>query len=120
MVKEKEDNVSLDRLKPVYLLKESYPEDDDRGQQPGIQQDLQPSKARTQRVHFEETQRTRSAAPNTEYKRCSSCIPGLGALTRYYQPGQLSPGFFSELVTAPPPPFSSWLGTGKGGVFFLS
>ncbi|UYV80181.1 hypothetical protein LAZ67_18001907 [Cordylochernes scorpioides] len=31
-------------------------------------------------------------APNMEYKRCSSCIPGLGALTGYYQPGQLSPG----------------------------
>ncbi|UYV84111.1 hypothetical protein LAZ67_X001211 [Cordylochernes scorpioides] len=60
MVKGKEDNVSLDRLKPAYLLKESYPEDDDRRQQPGIQQDLQPSKARTQRVHFEEPQRTRS------------------------------------------------------------
>ncbi|UYV77927.1 DAB2IP [Cordylochernes scorpioides] len=27
-----------------------------------------------------------------EYKRCSSRIPGLGALTWYYQPGQLSPG----------------------------
>ncbi|UYV60993.1 GULP1 [Cordylochernes scorpioides] len=26
-----------------------------------------------------------------EYKRCSSCIPGLGALTGYYQHGQLSP-----------------------------
>ncbi|UYV70202.1 hypothetical protein LAZ67_7002164, partial [Cordylochernes scorpioides] len=26
-----------------------------------------------------------------EYKRCLSCIPGLGALTGYYQPGQLSP-----------------------------
>ncbi|UYV73696.1 hypothetical protein LAZ67_11000419 [Cordylochernes scorpioides] len=26
MVKGKEDNVSLDRLKPAYLLKESYPE----------------------------------------------------------------------------------------------
>ncbi|UYV72433.1 SUCLG2 [Cordylochernes scorpioides] len=26
-----------------------------------------------------------------EYKRCSSCIPGSGALTEYYQPGQLSP-----------------------------
>ncbi|UYV78953.1 hypothetical protein LAZ67_17000484 [Cordylochernes scorpioides] len=48
-----------------------------------------------------------------EYKRCSSCIPGLGALTGYDQPGQLSTGFFSELVTAPPPPFSSGLGTGK-------
>ncbi|UYV62811.1 hypothetical protein LAZ67_2002005 [Cordylochernes scorpioides] len=60
MVKGKEDNVSLGRLKPAYLLKESYPEDDDRGQQPGIQQYLQPSKARTQRVHFEEPQRTRS------------------------------------------------------------
>ncbi|UYV73202.1 K02A2.6-like [Cordylochernes scorpioides] len=32
-----------------------------------------------------------AAAPNMEYKRCSSCIPGLGALTGYYQPGQLSP-----------------------------
>ncbi|UYV84229.1 hypothetical protein LAZ67_X001595, partial [Cordylochernes scorpioides] len=60
MVKGKEDNVSLDRLKPAYLLKESYPEVDDRRQQPGIQQDLQPSKARTQKVHFEEPQRTRS------------------------------------------------------------
>ncbi|UYV74514.1 Hsc70-4 [Cordylochernes scorpioides] len=29
------------------------------------------------------------AAPNMEYKRCSSCIPGV--LTGYYQPGQLSP-----------------------------
>ncbi|UYV81024.1 K02A2.6-like [Cordylochernes scorpioides] len=57
-----------------------------------------------------------AAAPNMEYKRCSSCIPGSGALTGYYQPGQLSPGFFSELVTASPPPFSSGLGTGKGGV----
>ncbi|UYV66044.1 hypothetical protein LAZ67_3006274 [Cordylochernes scorpioides] len=27
-----------------------------------------------------------------EYKRCSSCIPGLEALTGYYQPGQLNPG----------------------------
>ncbi|UYV81378.1 hypothetical protein LAZ67_20001001 [Cordylochernes scorpioides] len=34
-----------------------------------------------------------AAALNMEYKRCSSCIPGLGALTGYYQPGQLSPGF---------------------------
>ncbi|UYV65656.1 hypothetical protein LAZ67_3004984 [Cordylochernes scorpioides] len=33
----------------------------------------------------------RAAAPNMEYKRCSSCIPGLGALTGYYQPGQLNP-----------------------------
>ncbi|UYV74811.1 hypothetical protein LAZ67_12001104 [Cordylochernes scorpioides] len=33
------------------------------------------------------------AAPNMEYKRGSSCIPGLGALTGYYQPGQLSSGF---------------------------
>ncbi|UYV67062.1 GART [Cordylochernes scorpioides] len=32
-----------------------------------------------------------TAAPNMEYKRCSSCIPGLGVLTTYYQPGQLSP-----------------------------
>ncbi|UYV76919.1 hypothetical protein LAZ67_14002399 [Cordylochernes scorpioides] len=31
------------------------------------------------------------ATPNMEYKRCSSCIPGSGALTGYYQPGQLSP-----------------------------
>ncbi|UYV67703.1 hypothetical protein LAZ67_5001650 [Cordylochernes scorpioides] len=57
-----------------------------------------------------------AAAPNMEYKRCSSCIPGLGALTGYYQLGQLSPGFFTELVTTPSPPFSSGLGTGKGGV----
>ncbi|UYV69761.1 hypothetical protein LAZ67_7000650 [Cordylochernes scorpioides] len=40
----------------------------------------------------------------------TSCIPGV--LTGYYQPGQLSPGF-SELVTAPPPPFSSRFRTGK-------
>ncbi|UYV65403.1 hypothetical protein LAZ67_3004243 [Cordylochernes scorpioides] len=32
------------------------------------------------------------AAPNIEYKRCSSCIPGLEALTGYYQPVQLNPG----------------------------
>ncbi|UYV61027.1 AGO3 [Cordylochernes scorpioides] len=32
------------------------------------------------------------AAPNMEYKRYSSCIPGLGVLIGYYQPGQLSPG----------------------------
>ncbi|UYV66349.1 FBXL14 [Cordylochernes scorpioides] len=32
------------------------------------------------------------AAPNMEYKRCSSCVPGLGALTGYYQLDQLSPG----------------------------
>ncbi|UYV78226.1 hypothetical protein LAZ67_16000569 [Cordylochernes scorpioides] len=30
-------------------------------------------------------------APNMEYKRCSSCIPGSGAHTGYYQLGQLSP-----------------------------
>ncbi|UYV76342.1 EXOC7 [Cordylochernes scorpioides] len=30
-------------------------------------------------------------APNMEYIRGSSCIPGSGALTGYYQPGQLSP-----------------------------
>ncbi|UYV81046.1 TTC38 [Cordylochernes scorpioides] len=56
------------------------------------------------------------ATPNMEYRHCSSCFPGLEALTGYYQLGQLSPGFFSELVTAPLPPFSSGLGTGKGGV----
>ncbi|UYV82469.1 hypothetical protein LAZ67_21002319, partial [Cordylochernes scorpioides] len=33
-----------------------------------------------------------------EYKRCSSCTPGLGALTGYYQPGQLSPGFLASLL----------------------
>ncbi|UYV79486.1 hypothetical protein LAZ67_17002845 [Cordylochernes scorpioides] len=37
-----------------------------------------------------------AAAPNMEYRHCSSCIPGLGALTGYYQPGQLSPGFLSR------------------------
>ncbi|UYV80316.1 hypothetical protein LAZ67_18002376 [Cordylochernes scorpioides] len=68
MVKGKEDNVSLDRLKPAYLLKESYPEDDDRRQQPGIQQDLQPSKARTQKVHFEEPQKTRSEEHSIDVK----------------------------------------------------
>ncbi|UYV79199.1 hypothetical protein LAZ67_17001480 [Cordylochernes scorpioides] len=39
------------------------------------------------------------AAPNMEYKHCSSCIPGLGALTGYYQPGQLSPAPESTLST---------------------
>ncbi|UYV68220.1 NMNAT1 [Cordylochernes scorpioides] len=29
-----------------------------------------------------------------EYKRCSSCISGSGALIEYYQPGQLSPGVY--------------------------
>ncbi|UYV77591.1 KRI1, partial [Cordylochernes scorpioides] len=33
-----------------------------------------------------------AATPNMEYKRCSSCIPELGALTGYYQQGQLTPG----------------------------
>ncbi|UYV61626.1 hypothetical protein LAZ67_1005602 [Cordylochernes scorpioides] len=28
-----------------------------------------------------------------EYKCCSSCIPGLGALTGYYKLGQLSPEY---------------------------
>ncbi|UYV62070.1 RNGTT [Cordylochernes scorpioides] len=32
-----------------------------------------------------------AAAPNMEYKHCSSCIPGLEALTGYYQLGQLNP-----------------------------
>ncbi|UYV72374.1 HCFC2 [Cordylochernes scorpioides] len=36
-------------------------------------------------------------APNIEYKHCSSCIPGLGALTGYYQPGQLSPAMAAAL-----------------------
>ncbi|UYV83319.1 hypothetical protein LAZ67_23000499 [Cordylochernes scorpioides] len=35
-----------------------------------------------------------AASPNKEYKRCSSCIPGSGDLTEYYQPDQLNPGFF--------------------------
>ncbi|UYV80938.1 hypothetical protein LAZ67_19002227, partial [Cordylochernes scorpioides] len=72
MVKGKEDNVSLDRLKPAYLLKESYPEDDDRRQQPGIQQDLQPSKSRTQRVHFEEPQRTKPQSGRVRETAASS------------------------------------------------
>ncbi|UYV76149.1 TRIO [Cordylochernes scorpioides] len=42
-----------------------------------------------------------------EYKRCSSSIPGLGALTGYYQPGQLSPGAWTNLFCSmdktPPP-----------------
>ncbi|UYV76576.1 hypothetical protein LAZ67_14001225 [Cordylochernes scorpioides] len=33
--------------------------------------------------------------------------------------GPAEPRFFSEFVTAPPPPFSSGLGTGKGGVAIL-
>ncbi|UYV82792.1 hypothetical protein LAZ67_22000866 [Cordylochernes scorpioides] len=39
-----------------------------------------------------------AAAPNMEYKRLQSCIPGLGALIGYYQPGQLSPGFLVSLL----------------------
>ncbi|UYV69851.1 FAN1 [Cordylochernes scorpioides] len=38
------------------------------------------------------------AAPNMEYKRCSSWIHRIGALTEYYQPGQLSPGFSASLL----------------------
>ncbi|UYV78298.1 GFM2 [Cordylochernes scorpioides] len=34
-----------------------------------------------------------------EHKCCSSCIPGLGALTGYYQPGQLNPGFITGSTT---------------------
>ncbi|UYV65464.1 hypothetical protein LAZ67_3004441 [Cordylochernes scorpioides] len=37
-----------------------------------------------------------ATTPNMEYKRCSSCIPGSGALTEYYQPGQLSPGQYAS------------------------
>ncbi|UYV81454.1 ATP5I [Cordylochernes scorpioides] len=33
-----------------------------------------------------------------EYKRCSFCIPGLGALTGYYQPGQLNPARWTALI----------------------
>ncbi|UYV72314.1 hypothetical protein LAZ67_9002593 [Cordylochernes scorpioides] len=33
-----------------------------------------------------------------EYNHCSSCIPGLGALTGYYQPGQLSLGCFTVIM----------------------
>ncbi|UYV65425.1 hypothetical protein LAZ67_3004331 [Cordylochernes scorpioides] len=39
----------------------------------------------------------RHVQPNMEYKHCPSCISGLGTLTGYYQPGQLSPG--SKLVS---------------------
>ncbi|UYV65426.1 hypothetical protein LAZ67_3004332 [Cordylochernes scorpioides] len=31
-------------------------------------------------------------------KEMAACIPGLGALTGYYQPGQLSPGFLVSLL----------------------
>ncbi|UYV66415.1 hypothetical protein LAZ67_4001594 [Cordylochernes scorpioides] len=41
---------------------------------------------------FALTNVTEAPTPKMEYKRCSSCIPGLGALTGYYQPGQLSQG----------------------------
>ncbi|UYV69759.1 hypothetical protein LAZ67_7000640 [Cordylochernes scorpioides] len=58
------------------------------------------------------------SAPNMEYKRSSSSIPG--ALTGYYQPGQLSPGFLVSLLLLLPPPFSSGLGTSKDGVYSMS
>ncbi|UYV61160.1 hypothetical protein LAZ67_1003654 [Cordylochernes scorpioides] len=39
-----------------------------------------------------------------EYKRCSSCIPGLGVLTGYYQHGQLSPGdIYKNLISSSSP-----------------
>ncbi|UYV73180.1 hypothetical protein LAZ67_10002098 [Cordylochernes scorpioides] len=47
------------------------------------------SKRNSHLLHEEQT--PCAAAHNMEYKRCSSCIPGLGALTGYYQPGQLIP-----------------------------
>ncbi|UYV76296.1 hypothetical protein LAZ67_13003293 [Cordylochernes scorpioides] len=53
------------------------------------------------------------AAPNMEYKRCSSCILGLGALTGYYQPGQLNPGFLVSLLLLPLLLFHPGLGPAK-------
>ncbi|UYV67060.1 hypothetical protein LAZ67_4003783 [Cordylochernes scorpioides] len=38
--------------------------------------------------------KAKATAPNMKYKRCSSSIPG--ALTGYYQHGQLSPGFLGR------------------------
>ncbi|UYV69679.1 CAD [Cordylochernes scorpioides] len=46
-----------------------------------------------------------------EYKRCSSCIPG--ALTGYYQPGQLNPGFLASLLLLPLLLFHPGLGPAK-------
>ncbi|UYV71770.1 hypothetical protein LAZ67_9000325 [Cordylochernes scorpioides] len=54
-----------------------------------------------------------TAAPNMEYKRCSSCILGLGALTGYYQPGQLSLGFLMTLLLLPLLLFHPSLGPAK-------
>ncbi|UYV76538.1 hypothetical protein LAZ67_14001048 [Cordylochernes scorpioides] len=51
---------------------------------------------------------TQMAAPNMEYKRCSSCIPGLGALTGYYQPGQLSPDQYLDHLGGPCPQTDEW------------
>ncbi|UYV78171.1 GFER [Cordylochernes scorpioides] len=54
-----------------------------------------------------------------EYRRCSSCIPESGALTGYYQPGQLSPGFLASLLLLPLLLFHPGLGLAKAELCFL-
>ncbi|UYV82395.1 hypothetical protein LAZ67_21001934 [Cordylochernes scorpioides] len=50
----------------------------------------------------------------------SSCIPGSGALTGYYQPGQLSPGFFIvSLLLLPLLLFHPGLGPAKANAFVI-
>ncbi|UYV81380.1 IGBP1 [Cordylochernes scorpioides] len=66
-----------------------------------LNQDNKTDRPKLQKKCHEE-QTPCAATPNMEYKRCSSCIPGLGALTGYYQPDQLSPGFLPPRSNKPP------------------
>ncbi|UYV78413.1 hypothetical protein LAZ67_16001275 [Cordylochernes scorpioides] len=119
-VKGKNVTTSIDRLRPAYLLADSHnitaehptaarpivsgalpstssqqnpdPPDVEKYtefQGTGSAPDL--PRTRSGRIIKKPEQTPCAAAPNMEYRRCSSCIPRSGALTGYYQPGQLNP-----------------------------
>ncbi|UYV76136.1 hypothetical protein LAZ67_13002742 [Cordylochernes scorpioides] len=61
-----------------------------------------------------------AATPNMEFQMLLILYSWIRSPYRVLSAGPAEPRFFSELVTAPPPPFASGLGTGKGGVSFYS
>ncbi|UYV78472.1 hypothetical protein LAZ67_16001606 [Cordylochernes scorpioides] len=110
--------ISVNRLKPAFIenTPQSFHDSSILPPMPDGAEETTPKTSSYTTRYGRHEQTPCAAAPNMEYKRCSSCIPGLGALTGYYQSGQLNQSFFSELVTVSPPPFSSSLGTGKDEV----